>query len=76
MKGEAIFLVESWAIGDIIISTRRAIVPSSQMLSSLRRSSSMSRLVQLYSAEARVDSDCPDDESDVAVDNIDCNVPE
>jgi superfamily II DNA helicase RecQ len=76
MKGEAIFLVESWAIGDTIIPTKRAMVPSSQTPSSLRRSSSMSRLAQSYSAEAGVDGDCPDDESDVAVDDIDCDVPE
>ena len=76
MKGEAIFLVESWAIGDTIAPIRRAMAPSSQTPSSLRQSSSTSRLAQSYSAEAAVDSDLPDDESDVAVGDIDGDVPE
>jgi hypothetical protein len=76
IKGEAIFLVESWAIGDRIIPTRRAMFPSSQTPSSLRRSSSTSRLAQSYSADAGVDGAGPDDESDVAVGDIDGDVPE
>jgi superfamily II DNA helicase RecQ len=76
IKGEAIFLVESWAIGDRITSTRRAMLPSRQTPSSLRLSSSTSRLAQSHSAEAGVDSDVPDDESDVAIGDIDGNVPE
>src|SRR5258706_5541910 len=76
IKGEAIFLVESWAIGDRVTSTRRAMFPSSQTPSSLRRSSSTSRLAQLYSAEAGVDSTVPDDESQVAIEEIDCDMAE
>ncbi|KAH6666996.1 ATP-dependent DNA helicase [Halenospora varia] len=44
IKGEAVFLVESWAIGDRMTSTRR------------------------------VDGDIPDNESDVAACDIDCDV--
>ena len=36
----------------------------------------MSRLAQSHSAEAGVDSDIPDDELDVAIGNIDGNMPE
>ncbi|PVH67310.1 hypothetical protein DL98DRAFT_600681 [Cadophora sp. DSE1049] len=52
IKGEAIFLVESWAISDRITSIRSAMLPS------------------------RVDGDIPDNESDVATGDIDCDVPE
>ncbi|KAH7119347.1 ATP-dependent DNA helicase [Dactylonectria macrodidyma] len=76
IKGEAIFLVESWAVGDRIASTRAAIFPSSQRPSSSKRSSGTSRLARSCSAELGVEGDIPDDESDVAVDVIDYDVPE
>jgi superfamily II DNA/RNA helicase len=75
IKGEAIFLVESWAIGDRITSTRRAMPPNRQKPSTLRPSSGPSRLAQLHSPGEEVDSDVPDDESDVANGDIDCIVP-
>ena len=74
IKGEAVFLVESWAVGDRITSTRSAVLPSSQTPSAARRPSSTSRLARPYSAEAAVDSDIPDNESDVAAGDIDCDV--
>lgn len=76
IKGEAIFLVESWAIGDRIISARSAMLPSNQTPSAFRRPSSTSRLARSYSLEAGVDSDIPDNESDVAVGDMDGDVPE
>ncbi|KAH6691783.1 ATP-dependent DNA helicase [Leptodontidium sp. MPI-SDFR-AT-0119] len=76
IKGEAIFLVESWAIGDRITSTRSAMMPSSQTPSAFRRPSSTSRLARSYSGEAGVDGDIPDNESDVATGDINCDVPE
>jgi Helicase conserved C-terminal domain len=76
IKGEAIFLVESWAIGDRITPTRRAMFPSSQTASALSRPPGKSRLARSYSAEAGVDGDIPDEESDVAIDEIDCDMAE
>jgi hypothetical protein len=76
IKGEAIFLVESWAIGDRITPTRRAMFPSSQTPSALSRPPSTSMLTRSYSAEAGVDGDIPDEESDVAVGEIDCDMAE
>ncbi|EFY94592.1 DEAD/DEAH box helicase [Metarhizium robertsii] len=73
IKGEAIFLVESWAVGDRIASTRAAF-SRSQMPPSLRRPSCTSRLAQPCPVEPEVDGDVPDDEFDVVVDVID--VPE
>ncbi|KAH7109135.1 ATP-dependent DNA helicase [Dactylonectria macrodidyma] len=75
IKGEAIFLVESWAVGDRIASTRAAMFSSSQTPSSLRRLSATTGLAQSCSAEPVVGGDIPDYESDVAVDVIDCDVP-
>jgi hypothetical protein len=40
IKGGAIFLVESWAIGDRITSTRRGMFPNSQTLSTGSRNKS------------------------------------
>jgi superfamily II DNA/RNA helicase len=51
IKGEAIFLVESWAIGDKITSTRSAMLPNNQTPSAFRRPSGMSRLARSDSAE-------------------------
>ncbi|PVH68290.1 ATP-dependent DNA helicase [Cadophora sp. DSE1049] len=76
IKGEAIFLVESWAIGDKITPTRTAMLPSSQTPSAFRRPSGMSKLARSDSAEVGVDGDIPDNESDVAVGDIDGVVPE
>jgi helicase-like protein/RAD3-like DEAD/DEAH box helicase len=76
IKGEAIFLVESWAIGDRITPTRRAMFPSSQTPLALSRPPGTSRLARSYSAEAGVDGDIPDEESDVAVGEIDCDMAE
>jgi superfamily II DNA/RNA helicase len=76
IKGEAIFLVESWAVDDRITSTRSAMLLSSQTLSAFRQPSDTSMLAWSYSAEAEVDSDVPDNESDVAVDDIDSDMPE
>jgi superfamily II DNA helicase RecQ len=76
IKGEAIFLVESWAIGDRITSTRSAMLPSSQTPSAFRRPSGMSRLARSDSVEAGVEGNIPDNESDVAVGDIDGVVPE
>jgi hypothetical protein len=76
IKGEAIFLVESWAIGDKITPTRRAIFPSSQTPSALNRPPGTSRLARSYSVEAVVDGDIPDEESDVAFGEIDCDMAE
>ena len=70
IKGEAIFLVESWARGDKITSTRSTMLPNSQSLLALRRTSNTSRLAWSYS-EVRVEGDVLDDESDVAVGEID-----
>jgi hypothetical protein len=66
--------VESWAVGDRITSTRSAVLPSSQTPSAARRASRTSRLARSYSAEAAVDCDLPDNESDVAAGDIDCDV--
>jgi hypothetical protein len=74
IKGEAVFLVESWAIGDRITSTRSAVLPVSQTPSAARRPSSSSRLARSYSAEVGVDCDPLDNESDVATGDIDCDV--
>ncbi|KAH8586980.1 ATP-dependent DNA helicase [Bisporella sp. PMI_857] len=76
IKGEAIFLVESWAIGDKITSARSAMLPGSQTPSAFRRPSGISRLARSDSAEVEVDSDVPDNESDVALGDIDGVVPE
>ncbi|KAH6985215.1 P-loop containing nucleoside triphosphate hydrolase protein [Ilyonectria destructans] len=76
IKGEAIFLVESWAVGDRIASTRAVMIRSSQTPSSSRRSSGTTRLARSCSAELGVEGDIPDDESDVAVNVIDYDVPE
>ena len=71
MTGEAIFLVESWAIGDRITSIRRAVVSSSQApASSLMRTASTSRLTQSTVAKEQVDDENADAESDVAVGDI------
>jgi hypothetical protein len=51
-------------------------LPSSQTPPSLRRSSSTSRLAQSHSTEAGVDSNILDDESDIAIVDIDGNLPE
>ncbi|PVH69827.1 hypothetical protein DL98DRAFT_541306 [Cadophora sp. DSE1049] len=76
IKGEAIFLVESWAIGDRITLIRRAMFPSNQTSSALSRPYGTSRLARLYSAEAGVDGDIPDEESDVAIGEVDCGIAE
>ena len=76
IKGEAIFLVESWAIGDRITSVRSAMLPSRQTPSVSRRPSGTSRLARSYSVESGVDSDIPDNESDVAVGDMAGDVPE
>lgn len=76
IKGEAIFLVESWAIGDRITPTRRAMFPSSQTPSALSRPLGTSRLARSYSAKAGVDGDVPGEESDVAKGEIGCNIVE
>jgi superfamily II DNA/RNA helicase len=76
IKGEAIFLVESWAIGDRITPTRRTVFPSSQTPSALSRPPGTSRLARSYSAEAGVDSNIPGKESDVAEGEIDCDIAE
>jgi superfamily II DNA/RNA helicase len=76
IKEEAIFLVESWAVDDRITLTRSAMLSSSQTPSAFRQPSGTSMLARSYSAEAGVDSDVPDNESDVAVDDIDSDVPE
>ncbi len=65
MKGEAIFMVESWAVGDRAVPTRRAIVSSSQIVSPSLLPSSTSRLSQMQAVEA--ERDISDNESDVAV---------
>ncbi|KAF1809282.1 ATP-dependent DNA helicase [Eremomyces bilateralis CBS 781.70] len=75
IKGEAIFLVESWAIGDRISSTRPALQSRTQMLSCLRQPSDTSQLAQSYSTDPGVGGDIPDDESDVAVDAIKYDIP-
>ncbi|KAH7308925.1 ATP-dependent DNA helicase [Stachybotrys elegans] len=76
-KGEAIFLVESWAIDDRISPTRPALLCGTRTPSTLRRSSDMSRLAQSqsHSPDPGVDSDIPDDESDVAADAIEYDAP-
>jgi superfamily II DNA/RNA helicase len=76
IKGEAIFLVESWAMGDRITPTRRAMFPSSQTPSALSQPPGTSRLYWSYSAKAGVDSDILYKELDVAVGEIDCSVAE
>jgi superfamily II DNA helicase RecQ len=76
MKGEAIFLVESWAIGDRTTSARSAMLPSSQRPSAFRRPSRTSRLTRSNSAETGVDGDISDNESDIAVGDIDGDMPE
>jgi superfamily II DNA/RNA helicase len=73
-KGEAIFLVESWAIGDRITPTTRATIPNSQTLS-LKWLSGVSRLTQSCSTEGGAGGDILDDESDVAAGDI-SSVPE
>lgn len=75
IKGEAIFLVESWSVGDRIASTRAAMFSSSQTPLSLRRLSATTGLAQSCPAEPVVDDDIPDDESDVVVDVIDPDMP-
>ncbi|KAF1813568.1 hypothetical protein P152DRAFT_448860, partial [Eremomyces bilateralis CBS 781.70] len=75
IKGEAIFLVESWAIGDRILSTRPALLSRTQTPSCLRRPSNTSRLAQSYSADPGVGGDILDDESDIAVDAIKYDIP-
>ena len=76
IKGEAIFLVESWAIGDRITPTRRAMFPSSQTPSALSRPLGTSKLARSYSAEAGVDGDVAGEESDVAEGEIGCDMAE
>ncbi|KAH7112789.1 ATP-dependent DNA helicase [Dactylonectria estremocensis] len=75
IKGEAVFLVESWAIGDRIPPTRLALLCGTRTPSSLRRPSDTSRLAQSHSTDPGADSDIPDDESEVAADVIEYDAP-
>ncbi|KAF1808517.1 ATP-dependent DNA helicase [Eremomyces bilateralis CBS 781.70] len=75
IKGEAVFLVESWAVGDRVSSTRAAFSRSRKQ-SSLRQLSYTSQLAQSCPVEPEAESDVPDHEADVAVDAIDYGVPE
>jgi hypothetical protein len=67
MTGEAIFLVESWAVGDRIIPSRRAVIASSQStVLHFRQTASFSRLSQSTSAEKLSGDEDVDAGSDVA----------
>ena len=74
IKGEAVFLVENWAVGNRLTSARSAVLPSSHTLLAARRPSSTSMLARSYSAEAAIDCDLPDNESDVAAGDMGCDV--
>ncbi|KAG9242649.1 hypothetical protein BJ878DRAFT_514420 [Calycina marina] len=52
IKGEAIFMVGSCAVGDRAMSTRRAIVSSSQIVSHSLLPSSTSRMSQMQAVRA------------------------
>ena len=73
IKGEAIFMVERWAVGDRVVPTRKAIIFSSQIVSSSLLLSSTSRLSQIQAIEA--ERDISDNESDIAVDETELADP-
>ncbi|KAF4464740.1 DEAD-like helicase [Fusarium albosuccineum] len=75
IKGEAIFLVESWAIGDRISPKRPALLCGTRAPPCLRGPSNTSQLAQSHCADPGVDSDIPDDESDVAADAVELPAP-